>query len=177
MPEIANYLFWHDLTVHLLDTDGVHVHDGPEANTTVTVEAFELADLSMNYTVVGPATLCDAAASGTLALVDGSATFGHAVCGIYAAMAIKFSAFSAARNASFSSWTIPFATDGASDGAHTRRPESGATTLTGSPDFSPSDSVAASLPDCTSSQPALLPTPRLRSRGRASAGPWHGVLL
>jgi hypothetical protein len=112
LPEISNYLFWDDLIVRIVDAEGIYVTDGPEANLAVTVTAYKLVDLSLNYTVVGPASLCDAPASGTLSLVDGWAKFGHAVCGIYDAMALKFSAYSPSRNETFEAWTIPFTTDG-----------------------------------------------------------------
>lgn len=114
LPEISNYLFWDDLIVRVVDVEGFYVTDGPEANLAVTVTAYKLVDLSLNYTIVGPALLCDAPASGTLSLVDGWAKFGHAVCGIYDAMAFKFSAYSASRNETFDAWTLPFTTDGES---------------------------------------------------------------
>lgn len=84
---------------------GFYATNGLEVNLAVTVTAYKLVDLSLNYTIVGPTLLCDAPASGTLSLVDGWAKFGHAVCGIYDAVALKFSAYSASRDETFEAWT------------------------------------------------------------------------
>lgn len=112
LPEISNYLLWDDLSVQLVDESDTPVIAGPDAALTVTVEAFELSGLDANHTVLGAATLCDVATSGTLALTAGAGTFAHAVCGIYEAMAIRFTAQSSVTGESFSAWTRPFPVDG-----------------------------------------------------------------
>eukprot|EP00049_Salpingoeca_infusionum_P010535 m.182392 g.182392 ORF g.182392 m.182392 type:complete len:1996 (-) comp14668_c0_seq4:2510-8497(-) len=88
-PEVANYRLWNDMTLSVYDANEYPVTDGPDGSTQLTVNAFELNSNNVSD-VKGAATLCDAATSGKLRLVNGRKVFGHALCGIYDFVTLRF---------------------------------------------------------------------------------------
>lgn len=92
VPEVATCELWDDLVVDLLDSNGVRVIDGPDADTALTFQVLELNTNNVSD-VKQSGVMCDASGghSITVSAVGGRILFPHAICRAAALVTIRIS--------------------------------------------------------------------------------------